>query len=242
VEYSYHEFRETGFSPILAGDFYCEEDGEEEEHCYLFGDDDDDDDEELQDQPCGGGGGGVLHRRATGGFFRRPASRGADGAGASGGGEGGAGGRHGDKLYVTGVMTAACCRRQGLGASLLQAVEEHARVLRTPYICMFVEPGNAPALALYTQRAGFNLVPYSPTAEVFAAKIGLYKGPYAARQYAFVYKRLELKAEEKKERTQASSSRSSGGGGGGNWLLGDVHAAALPFPGRMPALASPFFP
>ena len=40
LEYSHHEFRETGFSPILAGDLYCEEDGEDEEHCYLFDYDD----------------------------------------------------------------------------------------------------------------------------------------------------------------------------------------------------------
>lgn len=41
LEYSHHEFRETGFSPILAGDLYCEEDGDDEEleHCYIFDDD-----------------------------------------------------------------------------------------------------------------------------------------------------------------------------------------------------------
>lgn len=131
---------------------------------------------------------------------------------------------------------AACCRRQGMGASLLQAVEEHAQELRTPYICMFVEPSNTAALALYTHRAGFHFVPYSPTAEAFAAAIGLYKGPYAAKQYAFVFKRLELPpappAPPQGADGEAQSSR---------LMLDDAQAAALPFPARMPVLGSSFF-
>lgn len=216
VEYSHHEFKETGFSPILAGGYYCEglgeeeEDGYDEENCHLF----------EEEEWSGWGDACALHRR---GSFRRPASSPPDERCHAQGGVG-------DKLYVTGVMTAACCRRQGLGASLLRAVEEHAQALRTPYLCMFVEPSNAPALALYTQKAGYNLVPYSPTAEAFAGKIGLYKGPYAARQYSFVYKRLELLDNADPKSSSSSTS------------LAEAQAARpLPFPGRMPALRNPLF-
>ena len=232
VEYSHHEFRETGFSPILAGNLYCEEDGLDEEQCYLFEEDEEEEDEEEE--------GRVLRRRASA-AFRRPASRGRQGEEEEEE-EGGAG--YGNKLYVTGVMVAACCRRQGLGAGLLRAVEEHAQVLRTQYIVMFVEPTNTAALALYTQKAGFHMVPYSPTAEAFAAAIGLYKGPYAARQYAFVYKRLKLKAAPVTTRQpspSSASSISSSSSSSGARLLTDAQAAALPFPGRMPALSSSFF-
>lgn len=131
---------------------------------------------------------------------------------------------------------ANCARRQGLGLTLLRAVESHAQRLRTPYICMFVEPGNAAALGLYTRKAGYNLVPYSPTAEAFAAAIGLYKGPYAAKSYAFVYTRLELLPEAPPSPPQEEQA-----GEGEMTSLADAQAAARPFPARMPALGSSFF-
>ena len=199
--------------------------------------------QEDREWSCWGDTSTTLHRRASA-SFRRPASRSPSESSGNTCSTNNNGGSLGDKLYVTGVMVATCCRRQGLGASLLQAVEEHAQELRTPYICMFVEPSNAAALALYTRRAGFHFVPYSPTAEAFAAAIGLYKGPYAARQYAFVYKRLELPPAP--ATPQGADNGGGGGGGGGaessrRLVLDDAQAATLPFPARMPVLGSSFF-
>lgn len=93
------------------------------------------------------------------------------------------------KLYVTGMMVVDAFRRQGVAAALLTAVEEYARGRGINYICLYVDAYNSSAQRLY-QKSGYLVVPFSPQAEAFASKIGLYKGAYAARQYSFAYRRL----------------------------------------------------
>ena len=138
---------------------------------------------------------------------------------------------------MTGVAVADAYRRQGVASTLLQAVDEHASSLRAQYICMFVDSGNPAALSLYS-KAGFMLVNYNPLAESFASAIGLYKGPYSGRQYAFVYKRLPANRNARPAFGVLSSPSASSLSSflvSKPSLLGNENMQ--PFPSRMPELA-----
>ena len=224
VEMSSHEFAEVGFSPCLA-----EQEGEEEEEVVRGGYFDYLDEEEE------GAYGYSLSSSSWGSRSRSSSSSSSSSASKK-------------KLYVTGVMVLPAYRRQGVAASLLQAVDAHAAAQGISYTCMYVEATNTAALTLY-QRQGYHLVAYSAQAEAFASAIGLYKGPFAARQYSFAYKRLSASApvkkeEEEKEEEHYNPSKLSvpvwwfseeGGGkqGKGKSLLQEP---GKPFPARTPAL------
>ena len=167
IEYSTHEFKEVGFSPCLSMNPLAGEEEEEE---------DEEDVRERFDfvmEEEEGGSGYCYRRRGAGGSKKKSEKQ----------------------IYVTGVMVKNQFRRQGIGGSLLQAVDEHAHLMDIHYLCMFVEASNQQAMTLY-QRAGYHLVPFSQQAEAFASAIGLYKGPFAARQYSFAYKRLSQQQQQ----------------------------------------------
>lgn len=82
-------------------------------------------------------------------------------------------------------------RRRGIARSLLNAVDQHAQSQGYSYVCLFVETKNKAAISLYLQ-AGYRLVPYSSQAIAFASAIGLYNGPFATREYYFMYKNVPV--------------------------------------------------
>jgi ribosomal protein S18 acetylase RimI-like enzyme len=196
VEASTHEFHEVGFSPCLAQVEDEEEDGERVEKGA--------DGWRLQGEWDRGGAGfwadipgargssvgkascsssqpSVLLARTS--FLDTPPENKGTGTPSP------AHKRRESKLYVTGMMVMEAFRRQGVAAALLTAVEEYARGRGINYICLYVDAYNSSAQRLY-QKSGYLVVPFSPQAEAFASKIGLYKGAYAARQYSFAYRRL----------------------------------------------------
>jgi len=164
VEASTHEFDEVGFSPCLSeARAREEEEGNEDE-----------DGEVGDDGYC---------------FYSRVSNSSSGRASSSLPSSSSSKTKKGSKLYITGMMVSEAFRRQGVAASLLRVIDTHASQNQIDYICLYVEGSNESALKLY-ERNGYHLVVFSPQAESFASAIGLYKGPFSARQYSFAYKRL----------------------------------------------------
>jgi len=166
VEASTHEFAEVGFSPCLSEARAREEEEGNEDEDREVGD----------DRYC---------------FFSRVSNSSSGRASSSLPSSSSSKTKNGSKLYITGMMVSEAFRRQGVGASLLRAIDTHASQSQIDYICLYVEGSNESALKLY-ERNGYHLVAFSPQAESFASAIGLYKGPFSARQYSFAYKRLRV--------------------------------------------------
>jgi len=100
------------------------------------------------------------------------------------------------------MAVASRFRRRGIARSLLMAVDQHAQSLGYPYVCLYVETKNKPAINLYLQ-CGYRLVPHSAQATAFASAIGLYSGPFATREYYFMYKTIPVAVPVEWERTVA---------------------------------------
>jgi ribosomal protein S18 acetylase RimI-like enzyme len=171
VEASTHEFTEVGFSPCLSETRTAREEEEEDEEDGEVG-------EVGDDGYC---------------FYSRVSRSNRASSSLPSSSSSSTHKKKSSKLYITGMMVSEAFRRQGVAASLLRAIDTHASQNQINYICLYVEGSNESALKLY-ENSGFNLVAFSPQAEAFASAIGLYKGPFSARQYSFAYKRLKVEA------------------------------------------------